>query len=93
MISGSLVAEIERRIGRGKILLDPTDLIAYESDGLAKLRSRPGLVVVPETAADVQAVVRCCHAQGVPFVARGSGTGLSGGALPHPNGVLIVLTR
>ncbi len=93
MVSSSFAAEIERLVGREKILHDPNELIAYESDGLAKLRSRPGLVVFPESASDVQAVVRCCHRAGVPFVARGSGTGLSGGALPHPDGVLMVLTR
>ena len=53
----------------------------------------PGLVVLPEIAEQVEAVVRACHRRRVPFVARGSGTGLSGGALPLETGVLIVLTR
>ena len=93
MITAAFAAEIERLVGRRKILREPDELIAYESDALAKLRARPGLVVLPESAAEVQAVVRACHEHGVPFVARGSGTGLSGGALPHPDGVLIVLTK
>ena len=49
--------------------------------------------MLPANAAEVQAVVKLCHRAGVPFVARGHGTGLSGGALPHPDGVLIVLSR
>ena len=93
MVTDAFAQELEAVVGRDRILRDPNELIPFESDGLAKLRSRPGLVVVPENAAQVQATVRCCHRHGIPFVARGSGTGLSGGALPHPDGVLIVLTR
>ncbi len=85
--------EIARTVGRRAILADPAELLPFESDGLARLRQRPGLVVFPESAADVQAIVRACHRHGVPFVARGHGTGLSGGALPVADGVLIVLTR
>jgi glycolate oxidase len=80
-------------VGADGCFSDPADLLTYESDALAHLRSVPGAVVLPETAAEVQAIVKLCHAEGVPFVARGHGTGLSGGALPHPDGVLIVLSR
>ena len=80
-------------VGKDGFFSDPADLLTYESDALAHLRSVPGAVVLPGTAADVQAIVRLCHAAGVPFVARGHGTGLSGGALPHPDGVLIALSR
>jgi glycolate oxidase len=93
LIQAAFAGEIERLIGAESILRDPNALVAYESDGLARLRATPGLVVLPRSAADVQAVVRCCHEHGVPFVARGHGTGLSGGALARPDGVLIVLTR
>jgi glycolate oxidase len=93
VIAASFCAEIERIVGSDAILREPNELVPYESDGLARLRARPGLVVFPDSAARVQAVVRCCHDRGVPFVARGHGTGLSGGALGHPDGVLIVLTR
>src|SRR6187402_3031841 len=79
--------------GPGALLRDPTELLTYESDGLMHLRATPGAVVLPGSAAAVQQVVRLCHQHGVPFVARGHGTGLSGGALPHPDGVLIVLSR
>ncbi len=75
------------------LLRDPSELLTYESDALVHLRATPGAVVLPSSAADIQAVVRLCHERGVPFVARGHGTGLSGGALPHPDGVLIVLSR
>jgi glycolate oxidase len=77
----------------GALLRDPAELLTYESDALVHLRAVPGAVVIPRDAAEVQAVVRLCHDAGVPFVARGHGTGLSGGALPHPDGVLIVLAR
>ena len=72
---------------------DDAELLTYETDGLVKLRSRPGAVVLPTSTEQVQAVVKLCHESGVPFVARGQGTGLSGGAMPHPDGVLIALTR
>src|SRR6476661_986355 len=75
------------------LLRDPAELLTYESDALLHLRATPGAVVLPRSASEVQTVVRLCHECGVPFVARGSGSGLSGGALPHPDGVLIVLSR
>src|SRR4051794_15040615 len=75
------------------LVLDPAELLTYEADALVHLRATPGAVVLPRSAGEVQAVVRLCHEAGVPFVARGHGTGLSGGALPHPDGVLIVLSR
>ena len=87
------LADLERIVGPDGFVRDAAELATYESDGLAKLRSRPGAAVLPGSAEEVQAVVRLCHAAGVPFVARGSGTGLSGGALPHAEGVLIVMTR
>ena len=77
----------------GSVVRDPSELLIYESDALVHLRSTPGAVVLPRSAAEVQTTVRLCHEHGVPFVARGHGTGLSGGALPHPEGVLIVLSR
>ena len=88
-----LTDELARIVGPTWVLREPGDLLAYESDGLAHLRATPGAVVLPGSAAEVQAVVRLCHREGVPFVARGHGTGLSGGALPASEGVLIPLTR
>ncbi|MEM7674481.1 MAG: FAD-linked oxidase C-terminal domain-containing protein, partial [Myxococcota bacterium] len=65
----------------------------YEMDGLTGYRQTPGLVVLPTEAHHVQAVMRICHQAKVPVVPRGSGTGLSGGALPHSSGVLVVTSR
>jgi glycolate oxidase len=93
VIEHAALDEIARAVGPDALLRDDAELLAFESDGLARLRARPGLVVFPSSASDVQAVVRICHRYRVPFVARGHGTGLSGGALPIPGGVLIVLTR
>src|SRR5947209_3947534 len=71
----------------------PEQLVAYESDGLTAFRSRPLAVAVPETADEVIALVRYCHAEHLPFVARGSGTSLSGGSLPVEGGIVIALNR
>ncbi|MAM83796.1 MAG: FAD-binding oxidoreductase [Acidobacteria bacterium] len=80
-------------VGNTGIVEDHADRLTYESDALTYLRTVPGVVVLPSTVRQVQDIVRLCHAAGVPFVARGHGTGLSGGAMPAEDGVLIVLTR
>ncbi|ROT31701.1 FAD-linked oxidase C-terminal domain-containing protein [Micromonospora sp. HM5-17] len=90
---GRLAAELRDRLGPDQVIDDRPRLRTYECDGLAAYRVVPALVVLPHTAAECALVVRACVAAGVPFVARGSGTGLSGGALPHPDGVLIVTSR
>ena len=93
MIDDALRAAIGEIVGPEGLLTHPAQLRTYESDGLAAYRETPGLVVLPTDTAQVAAVVRACARKGVPFVARGAGTGLSAGALPHPDGVLIVLSR
>src|SRR5919201_6394972 len=75
------------------VIREPEQLKTYECDGLTGYRVAPSLVVLPETTEQVQAVVRACHGAGVPFVARGAGTGLSGGALPVEEGVVVSLSR
>ncbi|MCU1617656.1 MAG: glcD [Frankiales bacterium] len=75
------------------LIEDHIRLRTYECDGLAHYRVTPALVVLPETTDQLAAVVRACAEHGVPFVARGSGTGLSGGALPRADGVLVVTSR
>lgn len=75
------------------VITDRARLRTYECDGLAHYRVTPALVVIPESAEQLAGVVRACAEQGVPFVARGSGTGLSGGALPHAEGVLVVTSK
>ncbi len=80
-------------LGPAGIVEDPAELGAYACDGLTAWRARPGLVVLPTTTEQVRTVVSACASEGVPFVARGSGTGLSGGAMPAAEGVLVVLSR
>ncbi|MFI6537207.1 FAD-linked oxidase C-terminal domain-containing protein [Nonomuraea sp. NPDC050547] len=79
--------------GEGEVITDPVRLRTYECDGLTYHRATPGVVVLAESAAQIAAIVKLCNRYGVPFVARGSGTGLSGGALPRTDGVLIVTSK
>ena len=88
-----LAARLRREIGPANVLTDRQELRTYECDGLAVYKVVPALVTLPETREQVQAVVRACVEAGVPYVARGAGTGLSGGALPHPDGVLVVTSK
>jgi glycolate oxidase len=92
-VDASFLSALAAALPPGRVVRDSSELLVYESDALVHLHAVPGAVVLPESAQEVQTAVRLCHAHGVPFVARGSGTGLSGGALPHPDGVLIVLSR
>jgi glycolate oxidase len=88
-----LIDELHQACGDEYVLTHPHRLRTYESDGLLQYRVTPRAVVLPGTTAEVQAVVRACQRAEVPWVARGSGTGLSGGALPVEEGVLISLSR
>jgi glycolate oxidase len=88
-----LLSALRRACGEAHVLTAHHELRAYESDGLLQYRALPRAVVLPASAAQVAAVVRACHAAGVSWVARGSGSGLSGGALPVEEGVLIALSR
>lgn len=89
----SALQKLRELIPPERLLERPEQLTAYESDGLTAFRQRPLAVVVPETTAEVVSVVRWCHAQRLPFVARGSGTSLSGGSLPVAGGIVIALNR
>src|SRR5690349_7652899 len=93
MLNADFMRALENIVGSGGILRDATELLTYESDGLARLKAKPGCVVLPNSADEVQQIVRLCHTHKVPFIARGHGTGLSGGALPRPDAVLIGLSR
>ena len=75
------------------LLWNNEDTTPYECDGLTAYRERPLVVALPETYAQVQAVLKTCHAMDVPVVARGAGTGLSGGAMPHKRGVTLSLAK
>lgn len=85
-----LAKEFEAIVGPKGVVRRKEELLVYECDGLASYRHRPALVVLPRSTEEVAAVVRVCDRHNVPFVPRGAGTGLSGGALPLDNSVLIV---
>ena len=75
------------------VIDQPTSLAAYECDGLSAYRQTPLLVVLPETVEEVQQVVKICHEHRIPIVSRGAGTSLSGGALPHEEGIVLSLAK
>ena len=87
------IARLMALLPKGRIMSGPAHLAAYESDGLTAFAARPLAVAVPETQDEVIQIVRFCHAEKVPFVARGSGTSLSGGSLPVKEGIVIALNR
>jgi len=85
-----IIKQFEAVVGKNGVVQRREELITYECDGLTSYRQRPALVVLPRTTEQVAAVVKICDRAGIPFIARGAGTGLSGGALPVENCVLIV---
>jgi len=88
-----VVAELAALLPPHALLWQPEDTIPYECDGLTAYREQPLAVALPETEEQVAAVLRACHKLAVPVVARGAGTGLSGGALPHRMGVTLSLAK
>jgi len=88
-----LIDALAQIVDRGSILSEQEDLRPYECDGLSAYRAVPLLAVLPDTVEQVQAILKLCHKHHVPVVARGAGTGLSGGALPHEQGVLLSLAK
>ncbi len=88
-----IVRGLEACLPPHALLWNREDTTPYECDGLTAYRQRPLVVVLPETLEQVQAVLRTCHALDVPVVARGAGTGLSGGAMPHRLGVTLSLAK
>jgi len=89
VIDQAFIDALRRITGDEGIVTEPLELLTYECDGLPHLRHTPPVVVLPSSAEQVQEVVRLCHRHDVPFVARGHGSGLSGGALPIPGGIVI----
>ncbi|CAN5722891.1 FAD-linked oxidase C-terminal domain-containing protein [soil metagenome] len=88
-----LLGRLEEICGPERVVSHPHALKTYESDGLLQYKVAPRVAVLPDSTAEVIAILRACHSARVPWVARGSGTGLSGGAVPVAEGVLIVLAR
>lgn len=85
-----IIKEFEAVVGKNGVVQRREELITYECDGLTSYRQRPAVVVLPRTTEQVALLVKICDRYSIPFIARGSGTGLSGGALPIENSVLIV---
>lgn len=88
-----LLAALQAVLPPESLLYMQEDLRPYECDGLTAYRRLPMMVAIPETLEQIQAILRTCHRTGTPVVARGAGTGLSGGALPHSEGLLLSLTK
>jgi glycolate oxidase len=92
-LPAALVDELRAALGAEHVVTEHEQLRVYECDGLTGHRAIPELVVLPDSTEDVQTVLRACHRDRVPFVARGAGTGLSGGATPVAGGVVVSLAR
>ncbi len=92
-MDSQLVSEFHSIVGDVGLVTAREELRTYECDGLTLFRVVPELVLLPSSAEEMQAIVKICHRERIPFVARGSGTGLSGGALPVKGGVVISVSR
>src|SRR6202162_2834261 len=88
-----ILDELRTIVGGRGLISSPEELHTYECDGLTNFRVMPRAVLLPNSTEQVQAIVRICHRERIPFVARGSGPGLSGGALPVENGIVISFAR
>ncbi|MGH8763327.1 MAG: FAD-linked oxidase C-terminal domain-containing protein [Nitrosospira sp.] len=93
MNSFELVTKLRTFLPIEAVLHQTEDLRPYECDGLSAYRQAPMIVALPQTENEVAEILRICHAEKIPVVARGAGTGLSGGALPHAEGVLLSLAK
>ncbi len=93
MLTASQIAGLHAAVGVDGLITGQSQLQTYECDGLTNFRVMPEAVVLPRSAEQVQAVVRLCARDRIPFVSRGAGTGLSGGALPAAGGIVISLAR
>ena len=93
MLEPSVQARLAAVLAPSALLTAPEDTQPYECDGLTLYRERPAAVALPDTEAQVAAILALCHAARVPVVARGAGTSLSGGALPHAEGVVLSLAK
>jgi glycolate dehydrogenase FAD-linked subunit len=92
-MNASILNEFRTIVGDHSLISSPEELHTYECDGLTNFRVMPAAVLLPADTEQVQSIVRVCHREKIPFVARGSGTGLSGGALPVESGIVLSLAR
>ncbi|MFN8058294.1 MAG: FAD-linked oxidase C-terminal domain-containing protein [Vicinamibacterales bacterium] len=93
VVPGDVLRDLQAIVGPQRVLTAKAALTSYESDALTAFRGTPRAVVVVDSADEVVETVRACHRWRVPFVARGSGTSLSGGSLPIADGIVIALNR
>jgi glycolate oxidase len=93
MLTPAVLEELQRIVGPTNIIQNPEEKLVYECDGLTMFKAMPDVVVLPTSTQQVAEVVRVAHQQHIPFVARGGGTGLSGGALATEGGIMIALTK
>ena len=92
-LPAAVVDELRAALGSANVITEPEQLRTYECDGLTGYRAQPALVVLPGSTEDVRTVLRLCTREGLPWVARGAGTGLSGGAAPVAGGIVVSLSR
>ena len=92
-LTPSLLDRLREVVGPGAVISDPDRLLVFESDGLTQYRQQPSAVILPADGGELQAVLRLLHEAGRPFVPRGAGTGLSGGALAVDGAVVVATTR
>lgn len=88
-----IIKKLESVLGKNGVVKRKDELLTYECDGLPQYRQRPALVTLPKTTEEVAEIVKICNQYEIPWIARGAGTGLSGGALPVEDCVLIVTAR
>ena len=91
MLDAPFLAELKRALAPEAVLVEPHHVLVYECDGSTAFKSAPDAVVLAQSTDEVAAVVKLCAEHDVPFLARGAGTGLSGGATPHDGGLVISL--
>ncbi|MCA9049740.1 MAG: FAD-binding oxidoreductase, partial [Planctomycetaceae bacterium] len=92
-MTSEILRELAAVVTPSRLLDSRDELLVYECDGYVVEKNVPDVVVFPESAAEVQSVVRICNRHNIPFVPRGAGTSLAGGCLPVGGGVMIALTR
>ncbi len=93
LLNTSFLKELLSALPEAAVLRSPDERRPYECDGLSGYKALPGVVVLPDTLEQVRSIMQLCQTHSVPVVARGAGTGLSGGATPHPEGVLLSMAR
>ena len=92
-LPSAVISDLSEIVGRRHVITDPDRLLVYESDGLTAYRIPPRAVVLPASTEEISAVVEVLHRKGVAVIPRGAGTGLSGGALSTPGGVIVGMAR